>query len=88
MAELYSVSLLLIKVCGPFAVLCLMLMFSFLVYTTKKVPKPGQVIYLYARYHLERKKHAGILTYLFVGCSIFFILSLMGLIIGLLFHAA
>jgi hypothetical protein len=88
MAELYKVSLLLIKICGPLAVLFLMLMYAFLIYTTKKFPKPGQVIFLYARYHLERKKHAGILTYLFVGCSIFFILSLMGLIIGQLFHAA
>jgi hypothetical protein len=88
MAELYNVSLLLIKVCGPFAVLCLMLMYAFLIFTTKKVPKPGQVIYLYARFHLERKKHAGILTYLFIGCSIFFVLSVIGLIIGRLFQAA
>ena len=88
MAELYSVSLLLIKICGPFAVLFLMLMYAFLIFTTKKVPKPGQVIFLYARYHLERKKHAGILTYLFVGCSIFFVLAVMGLIIGQLFHAS
>jgi len=88
MAELYNVSLLLIKICGPLAVLCLMLMFAFLIYTTKKVPRPGQVIYLYARYHLQRKKHAGILTYIFVGCSIFFLLSVMGLIIGRLFYVA
>jgi hypothetical protein len=88
MAELYNVSLFLIKICGPLAVLFLMLMFAFLIFTTKKVPKPGQVIYLYARYHLERKKHAGILTYLFIGCSIFFLLSVIGLIIGRLFQAA
>jgi len=88
MTELYNMSLLLMKVCGPFAVLFLMLMYAFLIFTTKKVPKPGQVIFLYAKYHLERKKHAGILTYLFIGCSIFFILSVMGLIIGRLFQAA
>jgi len=86
MAELYNVSLLLIKVCGPLAVLILMLMFAFVVYTTKKFPKPGQVIYLYAKFHLERKKHAGILTYLFIGCSIFFVLSVIGLLIGSLFR--
>ncbi len=87
MAELYKVSLLLIKICGPLAVLFLMLMFAFLIFTTKKIPKPGQIIYMYARYHLERKKHAGIITYLFVGCLIFSVLAAIGIIIGRIFHA-
>jgi len=84
MAELYSLCIFMVEFLGPLMVACLVLMYVFTAKNTGRAPGLGEVMLKYVRYNMEKRRHAGLLTYLFILSFIFFILSVTGLVTGYL----
>ena len=81
MVELYAWSSNILKISSPLMLLCMGLMFLFLTYVNRKMPNPNEVILGYVRFHTRRKGHIGILTYILILSFVFFIFSLIGLLV-------
>jgi len=81
MAELYTWSTLMLKLSGPTMLVCLALMAGFMTYVNRKMPRPEEVILGYVRYYTRSKGHIGILTYILILSFVFFVFSLLGILV-------
>jgi len=82
MSELYTISNIAVRLFGPFMVACFVLMYIITKSVTGKSPHPKEILYVYARYNLKKKGHAGLLTYILILCAIFFVFAVIGILVG------
>ena len=84
MQDLYPICRFMVQFFGPLLLVCLVLMYVSVYRYTGKAPLPKEVLVLYVRHNLKSKRHAGLLTYLLITGSLFFVLSAIGLVAGYL----
>lgn len=71
-----------IKLLGPLMLACLIIMYFQVYFSTGRKPQLRGVIMEYARHNLRSRKHAGLLTYAFIICSILFVFSIIGILLS------
>jgi len=82
MSELYTISSLMLKISGPVMLASLVLMYIAVAGGAAGKTNPKEVLYRYVRQSVQRKRHAGIFTYMLVFSFIIFVLSILGLIVS------
>ncbi len=81
MDGLYRLSGFMVQFFGPMSLVCLVLIYM----SARRIRKTSslkEAMLIYIKRNMEQRGHAGILTYLFILGSIFFVLSAAGLLVG------
>lgn len=82
MEALYELSKWVIQIVGPLMLASIIIMYASVALRTGKPPRPDQALFLYVRYNLDNRRHAGIMTYMLIACSIFFLAALVGIVVA------
>jgi hypothetical protein len=84
MTGLYPLCSFMVQFFGPLMLACLVLMYISTARHMDRPPSPREIILSYVRYNMKTRRHAGLLTYLFILSSLLFVLSALGLLAGYL----
>lgn len=82
MRPLYELSKVMVAILGPLLLACIVIMYVSVTLTTKKPPKPSEVIYRYIQQSMAKSRHAGVMTYLLVVGALFFFVAVAMLAAG------
>lgn len=81
MTEIKVLSEIMIKLLGPLMLACLAIMYFQVYFSTGSRPPFKGVIMAYARHNIQKRKHAGLLTYAFIISAILFLFSIIGVLV-------